>query len=664
MIKQAAARRRILHALVILVLTLGLRPPLAPAQETNVLSDAERDAGWVLLFDGTSTEGWTAIGSPEAWPVIDGKIVNHASAWGGGWLRTDNQYRDFELMLDFRIEQGANSGVGLRISAADDPAFTGMEMQIADTAGQEPSLTCCGALYDAIAPLEQAVRPAGEWNTYRIMLVGDQLNAWLNGRRIHMGERLDSRGFRHEPSSPLPLSSRVRSGYIGLQDHGGGVEFRNIRMRPISVQPLDHAPRVGEPRWEDLFNGRDLEGWFARGNAEWSVEAGQIVGRGGGPGHLYSQGVYSDFDLRAKVMINTAGNSGFYFRAIPPRDNPDGWPDGYEAQVDHRDPVNYTGSLYGRVPASALLTRENEWFDYNVRAVGDHITIAINGALVVDTHRSEWTSGHVALQGHHPTSEVRWRDIQIRNLDGWQEVPDGSGRITRKDAVSARTLSDGVVDVFYCTHSAGFVHDVLPESRRIMEELDRANDWLRVRTSNDIADLTPEVMASTDVIMFYTTGSLPMTADQKSAFQAFVEGGRGFVGVHSATDTFADWPWYVNLVGGTFDGHPWHELVGVSVDHPDHPAMRPFGGSRFTITDEIYQIKNYPKDRYELMRLDTASVTHDVDPDRNYAMAWTARRGQGRVYYNALGHRIEVWHDSRFTGSLLGGIRWVAGLED
>lgn len=638
----------------------------ALAQEFNTLTDAERAAGWVLLFDGKTTNGWTATGSAEAWPVRDGIIVNQQSAQGGGWLRTVNQYRDFELMLDFKIEQGANSGVGLRFSAMDDPAFSGMEVQILDSAGQAPNLTCCGAVYDAIAPLEQAVKPAGEWNTYRIMLIGDELNGWLNGKRIHLGERLDGRGFRHQESNPDPLNARVRSGYIGVQDHGGGVEFRNIKVRPVDVHPLDAAPGADEPQWVDLFNGRDLTGWFAKGNATWAAEDGMIAGHGGGPGHLYSEGVYRDFDLRAKVKINTAGNSGFYFRANPPKDNPDSWPDGYEAQVDHRDPVNYTGSLYGKVQAAGIITRENEWFDYNVRAIGDHITVAINGMTVVDTHRNEWAEGHIALQGHHATSEVRWRDIQIRDLNGWEEVSDGSGRIRRKGegAMNARPVSDGVVDVFYCTQATAFHHDMLGPSMEIMRDLDAKNEWLRVRTSEDMTELTPEVMAQTDVIMFATQGEPPMSDAQRSALQQFIEGGRGFVAVHCGSDTYAKWPWYVNMVGGTFDGHPWHENVGVIVHEPSHPAMRPWvtgGANRFEVNDEIYRLKNIPDDRHILMSLDTSSVNHDVEEGRSYALSWTRRQGEGRVFFMALGHEIAVWKDNRFQESVLGGIRWAAG---
>ncbi|NUM41988.1 MAG: DUF1080 domain-containing protein [Leptospiraceae bacterium] len=192
----------------------------------NALAAEEREAGWTLLFDGTTLDGWTTAGNIEAWVVKDGEI--HTTGNNGWWLRTKRMYRDFELKLDFLIPPGGNSGVGLRGSSVGDPAFTGMEVQIYDTHGQEPGLSHCGAVYNAIAPVKQAVRPPGEWNTYHIRLVGDTLDVWLNGERIHDGQKLDERGIFRSPDQPLPLRDRLPTGYVSLQDHGNPVRYRNI----------------------------------------------------------------------------------------------------------------------------------------------------------------------------------------------------------------------------------------------------------------------------------------------------------------------------------------------------------------------------------------------------------------------------------------------------
>lgn len=634
------------HRGFLAVALVGLLASTALAQN-NQLTPEERNDGWQLLFDGKSLDGWTSTGNRVAWVVEDGMI--QCRPGGGGWLRTNDQYRDFELLAEFKIGPGGNSGLAIRASSTGDPAFTGMELQIYDDFGKEPRLNSCGAVYNAIMPTVQAVNPAGEWNTYRVLLKGDVLNVWLNGKHIHVDAKLDERGIRHRAEDKVPLNTRVKSGYIAVQDHGDGAYFRNFKIRPIDVHPLDRAPGPGEAMWVDLFNGRNTDGWFAKGQGSWTVENGVLIGRDG-VSHLYSDGIFTDFELRAKAWIIKDGNSGFYFRAKPPAANPDSWPEGYEAQIDHNDPKNFTGSLYARAWPEKMITREEEWFDYNIRCVGNHITIAIDGQTMLETSRDEFDTGHVALQGHNPGSEVRWRDIQIRPLN-------------QPTARSPRPLSDGIVDVFYCTHSAGFRHDVLPESRAIMERLGEEHDWLRVMTSDDIADLTPELLQRLDVVMFYTTGELPMSESQKAAFVDFCERGKGFVGVHSATDTFYQWPWYVQHVGGSFDGHPWHEHVTIKVLDPEHPATRHFGSDTFEITDEIYKFRNHASDRHVLTQLDGGSVK-DLASGYFPDSSWTRTTGQGRMFYTALGHRSEVWNDQRFIDHLLGGIRWAAGVED
>lgn len=216
------------------------------------------------------------------------------------------------------------------------------------------------------------------------------------------------------------------------------------------------------------------------------------------------------------------------------------------------------------------------------------------------------------------------------------------------------------IRVFYCTHSAGFVHPCLPLTREIVGKLGKDLDWLDVTVSNDIAELTPETFGRLDVLMLYTSGTLPMSDAQKAALQAFVARGGGIVGVHSASDTFHDWEWFVKTIGGEFDGHPWHEKVGVLVHDAEHPATKHLA-PRFEITDEIYQFKRLNDDRRTLLSLDTASVNHDVQEGRPYPLAWTLNFGKGRVLYTALGHREEVWQDQRFVDHVLGAIRWAAG---
>lgn len=374
--------------------------------------------GWSPLFNGKNLEGWTTAGDLGAWGVADGELYvkDPGKGW---WLRTEKMYRDFELELEFLVPENGNSGVGLRGSSLGDPAFTGLEVQIFDSHGAEPSVNQCGAVYNAIAPRTMAVNPAGEWNAYRIRLVGDTLDVWLNGRRIHEGAKLDDRGYFRQPDQALPLNERLTTGYISLQDHGDAVRFRNIRIRDLSPDP---EPQGLEP----IFNGRDLSGWHARGGGEWLVESGGVAQGtllgSDGPGHLFTDDdSYTDFELRTFVKVNERGNSGIYFRTVPNVGNPDSWPTGYEAQVDNHDPKNFTGCIYNMAWPEALerpITRDGAWFDYRVRVEGDRVRTWINGRPMVDAELDRFDRGHFALQTHHQGNEIRYRDLRVKRLSG------------------------------------------------------------------------------------------------------------------------------------------------------------------------------------------------------------------------------------------------------
>ncbi|HWP44254.1 MAG TPA: ThuA domain-containing protein [Blastocatellia bacterium] len=216
----------------------------------------------------------------------------------------------------------------------------------------------------------------------------------------------------------------------------------------------------------------------------------------------------------------------------------------------------------------------------------------------------------------------------------------------------------------YLTHTAGFTHDVLPLSEQILKEI-AGRSGIEVTATKDCSLISREGLKPYAAVVFYTTGELPLTDEQKAALIDFVKSGRGFVGVHSATDTFYKWAEYGEMIGGYFDGHPWHQEVVIKVEDPKHPATRHLGES-FKITDEIYQHKNFSRERVRvLMSLDTGSVDLTKPgvrrADKDFALAWWRDYGRGRVFYTALGHRAEVWQDERFQRHLLEGLRWAMG---
>ena len=218
-------------------------------------------------------------------------------------------------------------------------------------------------------------------------------------------------------------------------------------------------------------------------------------------------------------------------------------------------------------------------------------------------------------------------------------------------------------NILYLTHPAGFTHDVLPLSRQILTELGERTGAFVITATDDCSFLSREQLKKFDAVVFYTTGELPISDEQKTAFLEFIKSGKGFVGIHSATDTFYKWPEYGELVGGYFDGHPWHQDVTVNVEDSHHPATRHLEKS-FKIKDEIYQMKNFSRSRVNvLLSLDTTSVDLTLPAvhrtDKDFALAWYREYGKGRAFYTALGHRAEVWQDERFQKHLIGALLWV-----
>lgn len=180
-----------------------------------------------------------------------------------------------------------------------------------------------------------------------------------------------------------------------------------------------------------LFNGKDLTGWKphpADTGTKWEVVDGAITATGKSAGHLFSdRGDYTDFVYRMEAKINDVGNSGQYFRAKFEK----GFPPGYEAQINfgHRDPIK-TGSLYpafnrrlrGEQRDKLLVKKAphaaEEWFTQEVTAVGNHITIKVNGQQTVDfvDDSNAFTKGHFAIQYHDPTCKIRVRKVEVKEL--------------------------------------------------------------------------------------------------------------------------------------------------------------------------------------------------------------------------------------------------------
>lgn len=199
-----------------------------------------RADGWLALFDGESLDGWRGFrqeGPPGAWRVVDGALALTGEGEGGD-LITEESFDDYELALEWRVEEGGNSGIFYLVTEEANTIWEAApEMQVLDDAnhpdGQSP-LTSAGSNF-ALHPVPRGVvRPAGEWNQARIVVRGDSVEHWLNGTLVveyELGSEDWQRRVAESKFADLPLYGQARSGHIGLQDHGDPVWFRNVRVR-------------------------------------------------------------------------------------------------------------------------------------------------------------------------------------------------------------------------------------------------------------------------------------------------------------------------------------------------------------------------------------------------------------------------------------------------
>jgi hypothetical protein len=224
--------------LTALALAAMLSACAAPAP--NHLSKSDSDAGWQLLFDGTSLEHWRGFkqdGAPEGW-VIDDAAIHRAGP--GGDLVTRETYDDFELRIDWRVGIGANSGIFFNVTEDKDYVWeTGPEFQILDDAGHPDggnALTSAGANYALHAASVKAANTTGGWNRTRLVVQGNRVQHYLNDQLVVDYELLSPEWERLVAASKfasMPDYGRRPAGHIALQDHGDPVWFRNIAIRRL-----------------------------------------------------------------------------------------------------------------------------------------------------------------------------------------------------------------------------------------------------------------------------------------------------------------------------------------------------------------------------------------------------------------------------------------------
>jgi hypothetical protein len=214
-------------------------------QNQNRLTSGEEQEGWVLLFDGRTTNGWRNYGKDHigsAWKAVDGSLVFDPAGGDGGDVITVEEFENFQLSLEWKISPCGNSGIMFNVvedQKYHSPWLTGPEMQILDnTCHPDAKIHThrAGDLYDLIACSSEPVKPAGEWNQVRIISNAGKYEFWLNGTRVvsftmhtpEWNQLVEKSKFKE-----FPDFGKARKGHLALQDHGDKVWFRNIKIKTL-----------------------------------------------------------------------------------------------------------------------------------------------------------------------------------------------------------------------------------------------------------------------------------------------------------------------------------------------------------------------------------------------------------------------------------------------
>jgi type 1 glutamine amidotransferase len=252
-------------------------------------------------------------------------------------------------------------------------------------------------------------------------------------------------------------------------------------------------------------------------------------------------------------------------------------------------------------------------------------------------------------------------------------------------AVSVMTCATAQADdapkkILFFSKSSGYQHDMISyqhgqpsPAEKILEELGKKNN-IEFTFTKDGSLFTPENIAKYDAFCFYTTGDLttlggdknpPMSKEGKEAFLQAIRDGKGFVGIHSATDTFHSGAKgvdpYIKMIGGEFITHgsqqPAHQIV-VDKNFPGMSAVP----DDFGPAEEWYSLKNFSPDLHVLLVQDTGSMHRQGPYNRpNYPSTWAQQYGKGRAFYTSMGHRDDVWANPVFQQVLVGGLKWAVG---
>jgi hypothetical protein len=344
-----------------------------------------------------------------------------------GYIVTDEIYENFELVWDWKIAEGGNSGVLYHVvehPKFNVPYITGPEYQLIDEENfpeplEEWQKTAADYAMYVPDPSKKKLKPAGEWNTSKIVFDNGHVEYWLNGEKVLEFEAWTDEWFERKNSGKwkdAPEYGLAHKGVICLQDHGSAAWFRNLKIKEL--------PR--KTKEVTLFNGVDLHGWEVYGTEKWYVQDGVLVCESGPEkkyGYLATREYYDDFDLTLEFKQESNGNSGVFFRSfIEPGEIINGW------QVEVAPKGHDTGGIYESYGRGWLvqipdekenILKEGEWNTLRIRVQGDNVKTWLNGEEMVDLSDEKIgkAQGRIALQIHDGGGiKVLWKNFQLKTL--------------------------------------------------------------------------------------------------------------------------------------------------------------------------------------------------------------------------------------------------------
>ena len=404
------------------------------------------DPGFVSMFNGKDLSGWQGLVEDpisrarmsqkelagkqaeanklmyQNWKVENGLLIFRGSGYDN--ICSIKEYRDFEMILDWKIQKKGDSGIYLRGS----PQVQIWDASLVDVGTNVGSGGLFNNKENQSKPLEVADNFPPEWNTFRITMMGERVSVYLNGILV-----VDNVILENYWDRSIPIFS---CGPIELQAHGNDCAFRDVYVREI--QGAELSPEEKTDGFVLLFNGNNLDGWMGN-KINHVVEEGTIAIRPklGGHGNLYTEKQYANFNLRLEFKLTPGANNGLGIRTPP---EGDAAYVGMEFQVldntaevyANLKPYQYHGSVYGVIPARRGFLRPlGEWNEQEVIVVGTKIKIILNGTTIVDGDITDSIlngtldgkdhpglkrkTGHIGFLGHG--SELWYRNIRIKELE-------------------------------------------------------------------------------------------------------------------------------------------------------------------------------------------------------------------------------------------------------